>query len=76
MPLLHKILKLRVKLKMDNADLEKYIKENPRKFNSLFFKRKINKEPLLSVICSKDSGRYLPEEVKIQFVNYIIKMMN
>jgi hypothetical protein len=43
MPLMFKMIKLRDKLKMDNTDFENYIKNNPLKFSSIFFKRKVNK---------------------------------
>lgn len=39
----------------------------------VFFKRKSNKKVVLDTVCTKDVRRLLPEEIRIGFVEYILK---
>lgn len=59
-----KIIKLRDKIGMDNNEFEKYIKQNPLRFTRIFFKKKVKKQAFLDTIASKDSKRYLPQEIR------------
>lgn len=69
-PLLMKVNKLRLKLNMEGGALEAYVKDNPQKFHTIFFRKHSNKNYILEALASKDSKRLLPLELQLQFSGY------
>ena len=66
-------MKYRHKLGLNNEKIGRYIESNPKQFSTIFFEKSSNKSLPLGVIASKDSYRFLPEEFKGYFNEYISK---